>query len=294
LKVLELKLLVAVAEELHFGRAAERLGIAQPQLSASIRRIEQEAGLSIFTRRPRVVITPGGAEMVDMARRVLAELQLGTVRARAIAAGQTGRIALGFSSPAMCSDLPAILQAFLAGKDDVELRLVEGNTANLRERLEQRELDLIVTREPALGGALESIKLHHDRMNIVLPSSHPAASNEALDPKDLAQERVILFARSSAPHYYDRISLWCRDNGLELEVARETDSWIAVLGMVSAGLGVALGTELLGRIPFPGVVYRQLGREPLDVSFWMSWNPRGASPAATKLVQQVRQRQLQS
>jgi DNA-binding transcriptional LysR family regulator len=264
--------------------------MAQPQLSASIRRIEEEAGLAIFARRPRVHLTPAGVEIVDMARRLLAELQSGTARARAIASGQTGRVSLGFSPPAMCSNLPALVQEFLVGKDDVELKLVEGTTGPLREQLEQRQLDVVVTREPIWGEGLESIRFTPDHMNIIVPQGHPAAAQETVDPATLADEDFILFPRSSAPHYHDRISQWCRENGLQLRVTRETESWMAVLGMISAGLGISFGTELLSRIPFPGVVYRKLGLQPLDVSFWMSWDPARVSPASESLIRHIRQR----
>ncbi|HEY0044617.1 MAG TPA: LysR family transcriptional regulator, partial [Allosphingosinicella sp.] len=106
MKIRELKALATLAEELHFGRAAERLGIAQPQLSEMIRRIESEARVTIFERRPHVRVTHGGAVLVETARRVLAELDAGTQRARAVAAGRIGRVSLGFSPVAMCSDLP--------------------------------------------------------------------------------------------------------------------------------------------------------------------------------------------
>ena len=290
MKIQELKLLVAVADELHFGRAADRIGMAQPQLSASIRRIEEEAGVVIFIRRPRVQLTPAGVEMTETARRLLAEWQSGTARARAIAAGQIGKASLGFSPPAMLSNLPVLIQEFLAGKDDVELKLVEGTAGSLRQQLEQRQLDLVVTREPIWGEGLESIRFEADFMNVLLPARHPAAAQEMVDPTSLGDEKFILFPRASAPHYYDRIWLWCRENGLQPKGTRETESWMAVLGMISAGLGISFGTEVLARIPFPGVVYRKLGRNPLDVSFWMSWDPAQVTPASEKLIRLICQR----
>jgi DNA-binding transcriptional LysR family regulator len=290
MKIQELRLLVAVADELHFGRAAERIGMAQPQLSASIRRLEEEAGVVIFTRRPRVLLTPAGMEMVDTARRLLAQLQSGTARARAIAAGQIGKASLGFSTPAMLSDLPALIREFLAGTSEVELKLVEGFTGPLRQQLEQGELDVIVTREPVWAEGLQNIRFAPDFMNVLLPAGHPAADQEIVDPASLADEDFIMFPRSSAPHYYDRIALWCRENGLQPRVTRETESWMAVLGMIGAGLGLSFGTEVLGRIPFPGVAYRKLGRKPLDVSFWMSWDPARVTPASEGLIRHICER----
>jgi DNA-binding transcriptional LysR family regulator len=124
-------------------------------------------------------------------------------------------------------------------------------------------------------------------MNVVLPIGHPAAAQDTVDPATLAAEEIIIFARSSAPRYHDRIWLWCRENGLNPNVTRETDSWMANLGMISAGLGISFGTDLVSRIAFPGVVYRKLGKNPLDVSFWMSWDPAQLSPAAATLARHI-------
>jgi DNA-binding transcriptional LysR family regulator len=289
MKLQEFKLLVAVADELHFGRAAERVGIAQPQLSASIRRIERDVGFAIFHRRPRVSLTSAGAEIIDLAKRLLVELQVGTARARAIAAGQIGLASLGFSPPAMCSDLPRIISAFLAENRSVELKLVEGLTGQLREQLEQRELDIVVTREPIWGEGLQSIRFASDYMNLLMPAGHSAAAYEIPDLAELNEEEFVMFPRVSAPYYYDRIMLWCRENGLVPKVTRETESWMAVLGMVGAGMGLSFGTESLCRIPFPGVEYRKLGPEPLDVSFWLSWNAEQVSPASAKLLRYLHQ-----
>jgi DNA-binding transcriptional LysR family regulator len=227
--------------------------------------------------------------MVDVARRLLAELQSGTTRARAIAAGQIGLASLGFSPPAMCSELPVLIQAFLTANSNVELKLVEGLTGRLRQQLEHRELDIVVTREPIWEEGLQSVRFADDCMNLLVPAAHSASAHEAPDLATLAHDEFIMFPRASAPHYHDRIMLWCRDRGLVPKITRETESWMAVLGMVGAGLGLSFGTETLCRIPFPGVVYRKLGPEPLDVSFWLSWNPEQMSPASARLLRYLRQ-----
>lgn len=288
MKVQELRLLVSVADELHFGRAAERMGMAQPQLSASVRRIEQEAGVTIFFRRPRVELTPAGIEMVDVARRLLGELESGTARARAIASGHIGRASLGFSPPAMCTDLPMLVRRFLAERAEVELKLVEGTTGPLRGLLEQGKLDIIVTREPLWDEGFESILFAVDYMNLLVPVGHALAGQDTVDPATLSEERFMMFSRKSAPHYHARVMRWCRENGLQPKVIREVDSWIAALGLVSAGTGLAFGTDMLARLQFPGVVYRKFSSNSLDVSFWISWNPARVSPTAEGLIQYVR------
>ena len=289
MKLRELQCLVVVAEELHFGRAALRLGMAQPQLSEQIRRMESSAGVSLFVRRPRILLTPAGEVMVAMARRMLAELSEGMARAKAVAAGLTGRVTIGFSPPAMCSDLPQLLRKFLAEHPNVELKLVEGTTGPLRNALEAGELDLIVVREAIWEESFKTARFARDEINLALPESHPLAGKSSIKAGELAAEEFILFPRSSAPHYHDRIMSWCKDIGLQPIISRETDSWIAVLSMIGAGFGLSLGTKLLSRIPFPGVVYRDLDAPVLDVGFWISWAPDRVSPSAERLLRHVEQ-----
>jgi DNA-binding transcriptional LysR family regulator len=288
MKVRELKALVTLAEELHFGRAADRLGIAQPQLSEMIRRIETEAQLPIFTRRPQVAVTHGGEVLVETARRVLAELQAGTNQARAVAAGRTGRVSLGFSPVSMCSDLPEVLRSFAHANPHVELNLVEGTTEPLRRSLDQGSLDLIIARDSAPDSGVSVIRFAQDHINIILPVGHPAAESDPIPPERLAGEEFTIFPRALAPQYRDRIVRWTLESGLKPHFTREVESWMANVALVSAGLSLAFGTALLSRIGVPGVVYRNLDAKPLDVSFWMSWRPDSLSPAAERFVEHVR------
>jgi DNA-binding transcriptional LysR family regulator len=288
MKVRELRALDILAEELHFGRAADRLGIAQPQLSEMIRRIEAEAQIAIFTRRPQVAVTHGGEILVETARRVLAELQTGTHQARAVAAGRTGRVSLGFSPVSMCSDLPDVLRSFTGAYPHIELGLVEGTTGPLRRHLDGGAVDLIITRESPQDSGIESMRFASDHINIILPAGHPAALHDPIPPHRLAGEEFIIFPRVLAPEYRDRIERWALDAGLQPNFTREIESWMASVALVSAGLTLALGTALLSRIGMPGVVYRNLDAASLDVSFWMSWRPERLSPAATRFLEHVR------
>lgn len=289
MRIRELRILVTLAEELHFGRAAERLGMAQPQLSEIVRRLEAEAQIDIFTRRPQVRLTHGGETLVETARRVLAELEAGTRRARAVAAGRIGSVVLGFSPVAMCSDLPALVRSFAKAHPDVDLTLVEGTSRPLRNRLEQGELDVVVTREPPEGEALEGLRFAWDEINVILPEGHPAAATDPVQPAQLAEDEFSMFPRQAGPEYYARVIGWARSAGLEPNVTREIESWMAGVALVGAGLSLTFGTQLLSRIVVPGVVYRSLAAPPLDVSFWMSWMKERLSPAAARFVEHVRE-----
>ena len=288
MKTRDLKALLALAEELHFGRAAERLGIAQPQLSDLIKRIEDEAGFAIFTRRPRVGVTLAGAILVTSARRVLEDLETASERGRAVAAGRTGQITLGFIPILMAGDLADIVRSFLENNPSVDLQLVEGPTDDLQDLLRKGELDFAITRKSSLHDAPQYLPFARDEVNLMVSGSHALAACGPVKFSDLQQEKLILYPRSFGQYYYDRLLAWCEANGWSAQVSRETESLLAIAGLVGAGLGVSFGTRLLSQIKFPGVVYASLDAPPLDVSFWMSWAGETASPLAKRFVQHVR------
>lgn len=129
LNLQQFRAVVTLAEELHFGRAAKRLGMAQPHLSTLIRRVESSVGAPLFSRRPRVTLTPAREVMVDTARRVLAEVESGKARVQQVATGRVGHVAVGFASSVMLTELPATFEAFGREYAGVDLRLREMHSA---------------------------------------------------------------------------------------------------------------------------------------------------------------------
>ncbi len=286
MKVRELRILVTLAEELHFGRAADRLGMAQPQLSDIVRRIESDIGIAVFVRRPRVRPTAGGEVLLDSARRVLADLEKGTQRARAVAAGRMGRVVLGFVPIAMFSDLPQVLTRFVSEYPEVELELVEGGSGHLKASLERGELDLMVARDTF--SELPGFRFARDEVTILMPEGHKAAGFASVHPSQFVDDKLLLFPRSGNPGYHDRLLRWARESGFEVNIAHELESWVGLLGLVGAGLGISFGTNLLSRATVPGVVSRPCSVPPFDVSFWVNWSPDRLIPAAEKLIELIR------
>jgi DNA-binding transcriptional LysR family regulator len=283
----ELSAILAVADKLHFSRAAESLGLAQPQLSALIKRIEDEAGFAIFRRRPRVSVTQAGEVLVTSARRVRAELERAHNHARAVAAGRAGEITLGFVPVAMASHLPAMLKGFVELNPDVHVDLVEGTTSELHNQLRKGDLDLVITRAASNQGSAQRIKFAHDEVNLMLPSTHELASRDTVQPNELEHENLIIFPRTAGPEYYDQLMAWCRAAGWSPTVDREVESWFAVAALVGAGVGISLGTQLLSRISVPGVTYRPIVGTPHDVSFFMTLSSERLSPAGDRFIQYV-------
>lgn len=281
--VRDFQAVVTVAEEGHFGRAAERLGIAQPQLSEIVRRLERKAGFEIFSRRPRVSLTAAGEVYVASLKRVLEDLGGSIEEARAVACGKTGTVRLGFAPISLMSRVPSVLRRFREEHPSVELKLTEGHSRRLCSALERCELDLIITREAPLAPAVEAVQIIHETMVLSIPSDHPLCDRRSVDLSELIDLDFIFFSRGASPDYHERIMTSCREHGLTPRVVQEVDGWSAILSLVSAGLGVSIVSNALSGIGFPGVSFRPLRMDLPDAGFWMSWRPDRLPPAAERL-----------
>lgn len=284
----DLQSVVIVAAEGHFGRAADRLGIAQPQLSERVGRLERQAGFRIFARRPRVALTAAGEVYVRSLKRLLADAEDGLAAARAVASGKVGTVRLGFAPVSLMSGLPAVLRRFRLEHPAVTLKLTERHSRFLSAGLQRGEFDLVITREEAPAAGVESVEIARDAMVLALPADHPLAAGPDIALADLTAQDFILFGRAAAPEYHDRIMASCRAHGLEPAVVQEADGWSAILSLVSAGLGVSIVSAALSRIGFPGVAFRPLDADFADAAFRLCWRPDHLDPAAERLVAAIR------
>ena len=280
----QLKALLVLAEELHFGRAAERLGIAQPQLSLVIRRIEQESGDVAFSRRPAVALTPAGAVLVAMAERVRGELATGVEDARAVAAGRVGHVSLGFTGAALFTPIGQWLRSFQSDNPGVQLSLREGPSGPLLRQMEAGGLDLVIAREASTAPGSVSHRLVDDRIVLVLPGDHPLTKGPSPSLRALSNEPVIFFNRLGAPHYFDRIMAACNAAGWYPRVTQEVDSWGATLALVRAGFGITLGTAALASLQISGLVFRPVSDPLPDAAFWISGVDSRLTPTAHRLL----------
>ena len=280
----QLRALLVLAEELHFGRAAERLGIAQPQLSLIIGRIERESGVVAFTRRPRVALTPAGAVLVAMAERVRGELAAGIEDARKVAAGRVGHVSLGFTGAALFTPIGQWLQTFQRDNPGVQLSLREGPSGPVLRQMEAGGLDIVIAREASMAPGAVSRRLVDDQILLVLPTGHPLAARPTISLRELGDERVIFFSRLGAPNYFDRIMAACHAAGWYPRITQEVDSWGATLALVRAGFGITLGTAALASLQIPGLVFRAVTDPLPNAPFWISGIESSLSPAGRRLL----------
>ena len=216
LELRHLRYFVAVAEELNFSRAAERLHMAQPPLSAAIRQLEQELGTELLLRTTREVrLTEAGQTFLEGAERTLAELERARSDAQRAAAGEIGQLRIGFSWSARFETLPAIGRSFRRSHPDVSLLTEEMWNARMLPALRSGAIDLAVSLCPEITGELAYQTIRREAMLALLAQSHPLASKPELALRDLADERFLMFPRELAPRLYDFMVGLCRQAGFE-------------------------------------------------------------------------------
>jgi DNA-binding transcriptional LysR family regulator len=257
-----LRYFVAVAEEGHITRAAERLGIQQPPLSLQIRALEKELNVQLFKRLPRgVELTDAGNAFLDRARSILDQVEKALATTRRTARGEQGRVAVGFTSSAPFHPfVPRVIRSFREMSPLVSLVLEESGSSELVQALHNEEIDAAFIRSPVADvvGLLVRPILEED-MVVALPAAHPLVeASTALPLAALANEIFILYKRPGGPGLYDTIITACRGAGFSPRVGQEAPRIISTLNLVAAGLGVSIVPSSLRRLQMDGVVYRRL------------------------------------
>jgi DNA-binding transcriptional LysR family regulator len=253
-----LRYFVAVAEELHFSRAAARLRIAQPALSQQIRRLEQELGVALFNRTKRhVELTPAGRALLEEGGRVLAQAERAARTAQRAARGEIGPLAIGFTPSADLDILPRVLRRWHARFPDVEIVLHSLLPAAQVEGLRDGRIHIGFVRTPIEEAGLVVEPIQREPLVAVLPHRHPLARAERVHLGDLAPDTMILFPREIAPGYYDIFIGACRRAGFTPRILHP-GSMQTNLALVSAGLGVSLMPASIRTLRRDGVVYRPL------------------------------------
>src|SRR5580698_5308712 len=259
-----LRYFIAVAEEGHITRAAERLGMQQPPLSRQIQTIERELDVQLFRRKPRgVELTDAGAALLVDARAVLAHLDHAFAATRRTARGEQGRIAVGFTSSAPFHPfVPRVFRAYREGSPLVSMTLEEGGTTELIEDLRQERIDAAFIRTAIANQ--EGLAIHlllQEPMVLALPRAHDLArgrASKALPLKALANETFIIYRRRTGPGLYDAILSACIATGFNPRIGQEAPRIVSTLDLVAAGLGVSLVPDSVPRMLMNGVAFGEI------------------------------------
>ena len=250
--------MVAVADELHFGRAAARLGIAQPPLSARIQRLERLLGVRVFDRnRQGVALTAPGAEVAAQARRVLDEAHSLHRLAKGLQAGTRGSLAIGAVGSAFYRALPELLGPARAQLPDLELRVSEVETPDQVEALLAGDLDVGFLRPP-VDQRLDVRIVWEEPLVVALPPGHRLADETQIHAADLTDQPVVFFPRHRGPGFWDEVCDVFRSVGVPLVPVVEADHTTTMLGMVALGIGVTIVPESARALNLEGVRYLPL------------------------------------
>lgn len=257
--VRRLRYFTAVAEELHFGRAAERLHIAQPALSRQIASLETAIGVQLFDRtRSNIHLTAAGEALLPRARDIMARVADAAWVARRAAAGAVGVIQVGFVGSATFSILPEIFNTYRAAFPDVELVLHAMNTAELRVALVERSIDVAFARPGVDDPEIVSEVLQREPFVIALPENDPLARRDRIALSDLSMRPFVLYPRHPRPSFADTILGLCRTAGFAPLVAQETLEIQTALSLVSVGVGVSIVPQSTSLARRNGIAYRPL------------------------------------
>ena len=288
-----LRYFVAVAEEGHITRAAERLGMQQPPLSQQIKGLERELGVQLLRRLPRgVEPTDSGRAFLTEARLILAQIDHAVASTRRTARGELGRIAIGFTSSAPFHPfVPRVIRAFREASPLVSLALDEDGTTQLIQNLREDRVDVVFIRTPVADPAgLVVEPLLEEKMVVALPDQHGLARREngdetGLDLKQLAGETFIVYRRHSGPGLYDAIFAACHAAGFSPLVGQEAPRIVSTLNLVAAGLGLSLVPASLRRMHMDGVTYRAIvGREQPVAPLLLASRRGEASPVVRRFL----------
>lgn len=254
-----LRYFVAVAEELHFGRAAVRLHMSQPPLSQQIRALEREIEVELFARSGRgIVLTAGGREFLAYARQVLAQVEQAVRSTQGVQRGELGRLSVGFITSMAYTYLPWVLRVFRSRFPRVELVLTQQETWSQLEAIREGRLHVGIVRGPVDEPGLASASALSESFVVALPDDHRLATARKVQLKKLAADEFILFPRSLGGRFYAEVMQLFQTAGFTPKVAQEAVQMHVAVGLVSAGIGVALVPSSTQLLQMPGVVYRPL------------------------------------
>ncbi len=286
-----LRYFTAVAEELHFTRAAARLGIGQPPLSQQIQQLEREIGTPLFLRLPRgIALTEAGAQFLDDARAILASADRAIDMARRLGRGERGAITVGFTASAVFHPyLPRAIRAYRDRYPDVRITLTESNTISLLRGLRAGEVDVAFVRPPyVLDAEFESERVLDEPMLIALPPGHPLSRKRAVPIAELADEDFVLYPRPIGAGLYDAIQSACQRAGFVPRVIQEAPQMASIVSLVAAGVGISIVPAAMRHMGAQGIEYRPIKGDAPHALLDMAYRRHDRSVAAENAVGMLR------
>ena len=267
-----LRYFLVLAEELHFGRAAQRLAMSQPPLSLNIQQLEASVGARLFTRNSRgVQLTPAGQAFVPAARALLEQAGQAAREARDVAQGMAGSLQIGFAGAMLYLGLPQMLQTFQAQHPKLRVVLKELSSSEQLIELMHERLDLGFVHTTRVPAGFSQILVARQPFVACLPAAHPLAGALSLPLRRLAGEPLAVVSRAVSPDYHERIVSICTETGFSPEIRYELRHWLSVVSLVSQGLGVALVPAALQQSGLAGAAFVPLEAASLPYETHCLW-----------------------
>lgn len=280
-----LRYFVAVAEECHFGRAARRLHIAQPPLSQQIKQLESDLGVVLLTRSTRKVeLTAAGQRYLERARAILAAVQDAGREAGRVAAGEVGRLAIGFTGSATYDLLPSLARVLRSDLPGIELDLRgEMLTPDQVDALVDHSLDLAFLRPPVRHADIEVRVLRREPLIAVVPATHPLAAVSSVKLVDLCDETFITYPSHHRSVVYEAVIDACQRVGFTPTTVHEVGETSTLVSFVAAGLGVALVPASVQHLQITGALYLPLAGTTQEVELALATRANDPSPHVARV-----------
>jgi len=286
-----LRYFVAVAEERNFGRAAERLGIAQPGLSQQIASLETLVGARLLDRSRRLFqLTVPGQVFLAEARKTLAQADAAISAVERAARGETGRISIGYvASAAYAGILTELIGSFRSAYPNVELKIIEMEMRRQLDRIAEGALDFAFIRPPApIPRSLQTLGVLSESLAAVLPAGHPLAGEESVALESLANEAFIMLNQPADVGFHRLTIMACKVAGFDPRIEAMGSDFTTIASMVAVGLGVALAPLSTACLQLPGVVYRSLAMNEVRSEVAVAFRRNEAASAVQAFIAHCR------
>ncbi|MDZ4253352.1 MAG: LysR substrate-binding domain-containing protein [Sulfuritalea sp.] len=259
----QLRYFVALAEELNFGRAAEKLHISQPPLTRQIQQLESDVGARLFTRGPRGVdLTPAGIALLEDARRILGLVGRARERTGKFGQGRIGRLDVGIFGSAILNHIPRLLLQFRQRYPDVQIALHEQTKAEQIAALREGHLTIGFNRHVTVEPDIMVEMVFLEPLLVALHSKHPLARHKAIRIAEVVDEPLILYPSNTRPGFADDVMALFRAEGAQPRVAQEVTDVVTAVALVASGFGICITPEAASTLRLPGVVYRPVKATP--------------------------------
>lgn len=278
-----------VAEELHFGKAAERLGIAQPPLSQQIKTLEQEIGTPLFSRTKRhVELTAAGTVFLTESRKILALVEQARRAAQRAARGEVGQLEVGFVGSAIYGSVASVFRLMRERYPEVSVALQDLTSEEQVEAMKAFRLDVGLVRPPVVGtDSLVMQIIWREPLVIALPRTHRLSGQRKIAMKELAGEPFFQISRHVNPEFYDQFIRVCAQAGFSPDIVQETRTTLSIVSLIAGGMGVSLVPASLQNLRRTGVVYRHLKPPVPTTDLAVMWRPNDESPALQSFLRIV-------